>query len=378
MVSTRLALDDDGRPILVKEGDPERLRREATVLEAARHPGVVEVTAEADGRLELRFVGTRTLADLRPRVEQAASVAAALAATVADLHAIGVRHGRITPSRVVLDSSGRPVICGFGAAALRGEPGPSPADDVAGVGVVLRSLVGTDAELEPIPDRRLGRHRPWPGALRRGLLTLADQATADDPARRPSARALAAAIAELVPSPPEPGARRSRPVPPRALAAVAAGVIVVVAAAISLDRGSPLDAAPAQPVEPGPPLRAIECPPVVGAAFDHDGDGCPSPGVIADGVIEVGGVRYGVGREGDVLAVGDWDCDGTDTVAAVRPATGEVFVFDDWAQPSDQLVVSATTTVTGAVDAEATDPDGDGCADLVVVDGSGGRTAVDA
>src|SRR5688500_16824152 len=104
MVSTRLALDDDGRPILVKDGDPERLRREAEVLAAARHPGVVEVAAEGHGRLVLRFVGTRTLADLRPPVEQAAALAAGLAATVGDLHAMGVRHGRITASRVVLDA----------------------------------------------------------------------------------------------------------------------------------------------------------------------------------------------------------------------------------------------------------------------------------
>ena len=374
MVSTRLATDDEGRPVLVKEGDAELLRREAAVLAAARHPGVVEVAAEGEGRLVLRFAGTRTLADLRPPVERAAALGAALAATVADLHALNIRHGRITPSRVVLDSSGRPVLCGFGAAALRGEPGPSTADDVAGVGAVLRSLVGDDAELEPIPERRLGGRRAWTGALRGALLTLADQATADDPLRRPSARALAASIADLVPAPPAaPEARR--PFPTR-VAVAAAVVLVVAVAAVSFGQRSPLDAAAAPPIEPGPALRTIECPPVTGVAVDHDGDGCPSAAVVGAGVVEIDGVRYGVGRSGDVLAVGDWDCDGIATVADVRPATGEVFVFDRWAAEEDEVVVTPVTTVAGAVDVDAADPDGDGCPALVVVDGDGVRTAV--
>src|SRR5687767_10334318 len=127
--TTRLATDDEGRPVLVKEGDADALAREAAVLAVARHPGVVEVAGEAPGRLVLRWVGTRTLAHLTPPVEQAAVLAASLAATVADLHALGLRHGRITPGRVVLDAAGRPVLCGFAGAALRGEDGPTTADD---------------------------------------------------------------------------------------------------------------------------------------------------------------------------------------------------------------------------------------------------------
>jgi hypothetical protein len=277
----------------------------------------------------------------------------------------------------VLDGRGRPVLCGFGAAALRGETGPgtpTEADDVAGVGVVLRSLVGADSELEPIPERRLGHRGAWPGALRRALLTVADQATSDDPARRPSARVLAASIAALVPLPPP--ARLRRPVPARVALAGVALVLAAVGVA-SLDHGAVSVGGRVPPAAPeGEAIRAIECEPVTGRALDHDGDGCPSPVRVGHGVVEVDGVRYGVGRPGDVLAVGDWDCDGATTVAAVRPSTGEVFVFDRWAAPSGAVVVPALTHVTGAVRAQADDGDGDGCPDLVVIDGAGHRTTV--
>lgn len=127
----------------------------------------------------------------------AAGLLAAVATTVADLHAMGVVHGRIEPSHVVVDGVGRPVLCGFGGP----EPtavGPGPADDVAAVGRLIDHLLGPEAEPEPIPDRRWIR-RPWAGYDRRALQLLADRATHEDPARRPTARALANAIIEAVP-----------------------------------------------------------------------------------------------------------------------------------------------------------------------------------
>lgn len=408
MVSTRLATGADGRPVLVKEGPG--LGREAEVLAAARHPGVVEVESwEPDAeRLVLRFVGSRTLADLRPPVETAAAIGAALAATVADLHAMGIRHGRITPSRVVLDGGGRPVLCGFASAALRNEDGPTAADDVAGVGAVLRSLAGVETELEPIPERRVGRRRAWPGALRRALLTLADQATHDDPARRPTARSLAAAVADLVPPPTAAGARRDRRRPPvrlqpastpveapaheraaepgggqrRLLVGAVAGVGLLafgtasVLASPSDPTMEPVSLPVPVPVTPtsSPPAEVAVCPPVEpgGLAVDHDGDGCTSSAIVGEGVVEVAGVRYGVGEPGDTLVLGDWDCDGSATVAVVRPRTGEVFVFDAWGE----VVAPLTARVAGATRAEAIERDGDGCDDLVVYDAAGVATEV--
>jgi hypothetical protein len=78
--------------------------------------------------------------------------------------------------------------------------------------------------------------------------------------------------------------------------------------------------------------------------------------------VTVGPTTWLAGRPGDIAVVGDWDCDGRATVASLRAATGEVFVFDRWER---SLTVDATTRVEGAIALRPVDPDGDGCAALV-------------
>ncbi|HEX9992941.1 MAG TPA: hypothetical protein VGB14_08450, partial [Acidimicrobiales bacterium] len=102
-----VAAGPDGRPVARKvAGTPERadlLRHEAAVLELARHPSVVEVVGlEDDGdggaALAMAWVGGRRLGDLhRLATEEAAGLVAALATVVADLHDLGLVHGRIEP-----------------------------------------------------------------------------------------------------------------------------------------------------------------------------------------------------------------------------------------------------------------------------------------
>ena len=70
---------------------------------------------------------------------------------------------------------------------------------------------------------------------------------------------------------------------------------------------------------------------LAGERRDVDGDGCPEAVRIDGAQVVVDGARYDVGAPGDAVAVADWDCDGTDTPAVVRPSTGDVFVFDAWA-----------------------------------------------
>lgn len=127
------------------------------------------------------------------------------------------------------------------------------------------------------------------------------------------------------------------------------------------------------PTVPPAPADGGRCAPVAGPeAADVDGDGCPDPVLIDDERITVGDTTWVVGRPGDTLAVGDWDCDGTATAAVLRPSTGEVFVFDRWIAPGDELTVAATATVEDGTAIETDDADGDGCAELSVTRGAGG------
>jgi hypothetical protein len=281
---------------------------------------------------------------------------AGLASTLADLHEIGIAHGRIEASHVLLSDSGVPRLCGFGDGAVPA----SPEDDVAALGALLEQLLGADDEPEPIPERRWGSRRRWRGWERRALLLLADQAAADDPSRRPTARRLAAAIAAAVPAvegtstakhfvdPIErlrPDAEEGSPPPARRAMALGLIGLGVVMAIVGVQR-----------------LRAPEgpanVPPPAGASVADVQIAEPAIGSL---VVE-DGRRYRVGQEGDHLLVGDWACDGRPTPALFRPATHEVFVFDRWTA-TEPLSVSPTATVRDGVEMQSATGD-DGCPEL--------------
>ena len=77
-------------------------------------------------------------------------------------------------------------------------------------------------------------------------------------------------------------------------------------------------------------------------------------------------MSFGVGRAGDVPVLGDWNCDGTDTLALYRPSTGEVYRYDVW--PSSGPL--ETRAETGhAVDA-APRVEREGRCDRLVIDAS--------
>ena len=86
-------------------------------------------------------------------------------------------------------------------------------------------------------------------------------------------------------------------------------------------------------------------------------------------MLEHEGRRWTVGDPGDVVVVGDWDCDGASTPAVVRPATGEVWVFAAWTpEPATERVVDGA--------ASAVVEHGDGCDRLVVRTEDGQSTTV--
>jgi hypothetical protein len=384
----------DDAVVAVKVAAPSEvalLEREADLLHRARHPGVVEVVdleraPDGSASLVTRFAGGHSLATVTlASADHVAAVVAAVATTLADLHRLGLVHGRVAADHVLLDQRARPVLCG-----PSGEG--TPADDVFALGELLADLLSSDLDGEPIPERRLGfrlRQPRWRGYRERGLLNLADQARADDPQRRPSARALATAIHDLVPDASLPalddrGDTSSPDTPPdiddrrdlpgwRLLAMAAAGTALCAAGVATLvDHEGDQPRAGAAPAcaDPGLAIDALDR-----DALDIDGDGCPDELEIGEGIVAGAGQRWAVGRPDDRLAVGDWDCDGVATPALLRRDTGEVFVFDRGAG-HDDVAITPTSVVADAATIEAVtlDPDRSAehrCHELHVVDRDG-------
>jgi hypothetical protein len=363
------------------------LREEGERLRAAAHPGVVQVVGSEgdDEHWELRLAHGGRPVDLIAAMPatQIAGVVAAVAATLADLHDAGIVHGRLDGSHVLIGPHGRPVLCGFGTSPV----GATPADDVGALGALLAALVGPAADMEPIPDRRWRPRRGWSGWERRSLLLLADQACAEPPTRRPTARRLAAAIAEAVPgaalstehgpphgappSEPEGTLDERRPAPRTedgqgrsrlvALAGAALTAVLLVTVALRVGRPQPSIPAAISPsplVEPAPsttvslPTTTTAVPAVPCVVPDGTAPGpgrCAQPVRVAGTSVFVGEDHFQVGQPGDLVVLGDWDCDGNATPAVLRPASGEVFVFAMWATAAD-VVVQPAAVVPGAVD----------------------------
>jgi hypothetical protein len=75
--------------------------------------------------------------------------------------------------------------------------------------------------------------------------------------------------------------------------------------------------------------------------------GCNVQATLSGNVIELRtapgrpATRFTLGQAGDVALLGDWQCRGNFTPALYRPSTGQVFVFDGWANASRSLTSSS-------------------------------------
>jgi hypothetical protein len=222
----RVVQGGEGRLVAVKSppaADPDRTKREVDLLRVLRHPGVVELVdgQQATRRVEVwtHWVGSRSTADLTTPLDPdlAAGLALAVGRTLQDLHRLGLVHGSLDPSHVLLDPRGRPVLCGFGGAATVGEALPpddlgldpdttaEPAVDVAGLGGLLTAWLdpapGPDASLErPVGAARRRTTRSRPSGRTRQLLAIAEHASRPDPLDRPGMQALLDAIRSAAPS----------------------------------------------------------------------------------------------------------------------------------------------------------------------------------
>ncbi len=360
MRETWQRLDSTTVHIREAENDPERLqlRREATMLGLARHPAVVEVVSadEDGGRLVTRADARATLeGGPRRGSRDWLRVLAAVAQTMADLHALGLVHGDLRADRIWVDDRGRPVIDGFDQAGLAGQcvdggPPLRPSSDVGALAAL--AALGWPAEADTRRSSQGGRpgHGPrsrsrstgpgpelaavlaagraggWPPARRlaRALdAELARTAEADDARHVPIAAPAGGRPEPATRSDPEPDpfahlrptdapARARRPRRPSALAASLAVVGVVAlgwgASRVAAHPRRPTLAAPAAPV------------------------------------LSIAGTTYRIGQAGDQVEVGSWGCGGVRAVV-LRPRTGEVFAFDGWARAGHDLDARVVTHV---------------------------------
>lgn len=388
------------------DGGTRSLLREAELLELARHPGVVELVGveDHDGRPALvtrRVLGTGLASRPALSVEEACGLLAGVASTVADLHEVGVVHGAIAPEHVLVTAEGRPVLCGFGHGARAGQPplalpalpegftdparssteALDPSTDVFGLGALMGWMLQSGAVARP-------------GRAGLKLRALGARATLVDPSRRPSAGELASALAAAVEDGRVPARPRARRLAPAVAGMVLAAVLVSLTARTVVNRpggagetapsitrapqDAPVTTEPARgPTTRGPVTTAPNCPPASGLlSADTDGDGCAEELRYADGVLEGSGGRWSVGTRGDQVATGDWQCTGSSTLALLRPASGDIYLFDGWAPPGHDLVAGVVARVDGAFALRRADLDGDSCPELMVERRTGPPTTV--
>jgi len=407
------------------------LRREAAILRRAQHPGVIELRGVSDDgdQVVLTTVAPQgtALADAVLTLEEVAGVAAVLATTIADLHDIGIAHGAVGPDAVVLDADGRPVLVAFecatwieGPEARRPASAAAVADDRA-LGGLIGDILARCAPPDVVGPLERPRRRRWRRHASGGAQALARWAQ-EAAAGHVAARALADAMALEVPgaclphrsalrgAPPEPAdggltsdtcetdapaasisddaidAWLLEPAPavdapppvagptgryrPAWIRWAAAAVFVVVAAgAVLWARGAPRPAQATTARHPAPRMARAVPPqhPTTTAVVAIRAPLAPAtPFSFADGVLTVGGSRYAVGEAGDVVATGRWWCAGP-TLAILRPATGEVWVWTRWPTGPDPISATLVGTVTGSTTLSAgPDHDNPACDDLVV------------
>jgi hypothetical protein len=328
----------DGRPVVVKRARSSArvtLRAEAEVLGHVPADSSVQFVSlrETDDHtdLVLEDAGGIDLSDAGQLDED--SVRRALAGTVrsvARLHDAGWVHGALCAEHVVLDAEHRPTLCSLGSARR------ASTEDIERERRQLVSLVANTLRRHASSDR--------PAHERRASRALAERVRRTE-ATDSTTSASGAALVDLLEPDAEADRRRwtagdvlgaAAQLPLGAIAATLAlcGLAVVLLATDRAD--SPTD----QALEVGTTTAGASAPPerLTDATTSH----------VAGHIVEHDGVRFAVGRSGDRVALGDWDCDGALTPALLRPRTGEVHVFDEWARPGAPVAARRLATRSGA------------------------------
>ena len=351
------------QPVAVKVYRPDgaarqRLQqhREIAALTQLRHPGLVTLRDGGtepgpDGRTYLvtDLVEGPSLADRLLDgpldVRSVRDLTARLAAALAHVHAHGFVHRDIKPANILLDRGHEPRLADFGIARaldgtvatatgvvagtaaylapeqVRGAPVEAAADVYALGLVLLEALTGRREYPGTVIESataRLHRRPVVPPGQPWNLTALLETMTDPDPAGRPTAAAVASALAPLIPSaamsatPPPPSAPKGTNVRGRAPVLVAAALLLVFllggASLLITTARSNVPAVPAIGAAPRTPSGEV------------GGDAPPEPATSSTGAVPpataVGAsVPIAVGRPANAASVAAYN--GTDPLTAV-------------------------------------------------------------
>lgn len=351
----------DGRPVVVKSGTGrhrDALRREAALLAALPDGVAVDIVRVDDGDHVTSLVTHEVTAARDPegsaeRIGHAAQACRALAR----LHRAGWAHGRVDSGHLLFGPDGVR-LCSLGTAvSIAGHPDAGRSDISQ-----LRALLGD--RLDP----RSGRTRRERRRLGQASRSVEEHLCVPEPelaALEALAGALEAMAARSTPvAIAWTGRRRAAPPPGRtrgarrssrgrlmvsALSVMAAGVVLLAAIRIEGCDGPAWE----RPLA-GTATAAVDrkvrsgCWAAGSTDPDVDGDGCGDDVEVDGRTIRLGRSRFQVGSPGDVARLGDWDCDGRATVLLLRPSTGELFEFREWAAPGAPVAVNPAAVVAGA------------------------------
>jgi Protein kinase domain len=172
MAVVELAVDGNGRQVARKriflsgsaqniEVARQRIRREAEILSALHHPGILPLLAVEDDGTDLVLVMPRMAGSLADRVAtfgplpsaEMAGIGRVLLGALATAHRQGVIHRDIKPANVLFDRFGRPVLADFGVAITRGfTPGLTTMGTVIGTPEFMAPEQARGAPATPASD----------------------------------------------------------------------------------------------------------------------------------------------------------------------------------------------------------------------------------
>ena len=257
----------------------------------------------------------------------------------------------------------------------------------------------SDPGAEAGPDRSSGARGPLGGELRhgqpgrgrhaaasgrdtpggRGRLVLAGAASAASLAvlasflllgdRRPSPPPEPQAAPAAPPAPPNPPEGALDPTAPASeQAQTPAPVRLWPRPVEARPEGGP---APAPPAD-GPAGPVADLPP---APARPTAEGAPRVDDLAAPVVEHAGARYAIGLPGDLVVLGDWDCDGITTPVVVRPDDGSVWSFPSWTTGGEVLAAEPLTRAPAPLRAVSR-PGSDDCDVLAITTAEGDEVLV--